>query len=70
MDRVLPPGRHDARLDGRATSGPAASSGICDVRIESAELGGTRKVVRIEYRAGSERAGRMVRRLGLEPRTY
>ena len=48
MNRMLPPGRHDARWDGRASNGRSVANGIYYLRVESAGLNGTRKIVKVE----------------------
>ena len=48
LDRSLPSGRHDAHWDGCDAQGRAVAGGIYYLRIDSAELSGTRKVVKIE----------------------
>ncbi len=48
MNRMLPPGRHDARWDGRAPNGRSVASGIYYLRVESAGLNATRKIVKVE----------------------
>ena len=48
LDRSLPSGRHDARWDGRDARGRFVAGGIYYLRLESAELSGTRKVVKNE----------------------